>query len=638
MKERRYRILTILYQKYPRQWVSGVELAEILSISPRTLRADIATLNEARPGIIISNTHRGYQLDRELYYEFQQYQVDSETHDISQYPENRVGWILRTLLLNSEGVTMESLEEQFFVSLSTLEQDLAQIKQMIKDYRGLTLKKEQHRLFLEGMEYTKRKLYRDLLMSEVQGEFVNLNRLARLYPTFDLLRVADLFSESLEQNHYSVQQSLLPVLLMHVGISLERVISGQILHQEIGTKIDNESLEWNVASNFLQKAAQELGLTIPQCEIAILARLLERYRDLREPQETDTSALPLENFVIEALAEVQSIINIENYRDSEFVRSLCVHLQGLLERIEHDIQVPNALLKDIKQQYPLVFDIAVYLANRLSDTIGVPIREEEVGFIALHLGVSYAQFATMKKIQVVVVGNINHNLCKLVLEKLNGRFGDRMEIISVCPYFEATTILACNTDLIISLSPLQHHLPIETVVISPVLNVQEEMMLFKVLNELEKRRMTLTFNMRVEKLIDEEYFYSCLVADTPEAVIKEMVLRLQQGGVVGQSFLESCLQREAFSATSFDFSLAIPHPLVLDSTRSVISIAHLADPIRWGDTKVELVILLALTDEDQGFMTVFFDWLAYTISNPDRMKKLISLKSRDAFVQYLTQE
>ena len=46
---------------------------------------------------------------------------------------------------------------------------------------------------LQGDEVSKRRFYRELLVAEVQENFLNLNRLAHLYRHFDLIEVKDIF-------------------------------------------------------------------------------------------------------------------------------------------------------------------------------------------------------------------------------------------------------------------------------------------------------------------------------------------------------------------------------------------------------------------------------------------------------------
>lgn len=634
MKKRYYQILTILDQKYPNQWVKGMTLSREMDVSSRTIRTDIGEINEFIPGMIQSHTHKGYRLDRKKYAEFQAKRSPYSEQTVPERPEERVSWILRNVLLHSEGIESEALENQLFISTSTLDADIAQMKKLLKGYKGISLHRRKDRLILEGMEYAKRKLYRDLLTSEIQGEFINLNRLATLYPNFDMVAISNLFDETVRDMDYTIRSSLIPILLVHIGIAVDRMMEGYTVCEHIEESVDTQSLEWKVAQQFLGNVSKHLNITIPTEEVVMMTKLLKGYRTIEDARFSIQHS-KLVVLVKEILLEVKHIVGIDFCQDTEFIYGLCVHLQGVMERIQNQIYVPNVLLKNTKYQYPLIFDMAVYIGNRLSNKMGVEIQEEEVGFIALHLGACYARLAHTKKQRAVLIGTINENLKKLVVEKIHMRFKDRIEIVETLPYFEESNIVEQAIDVMISFTEVTHKLPIETVVITPFFSEQDEITLFKVLNELEKRQSNMDLNMMIGKFVQERFFYSCLDVQTPTEAITYMVQQLQQHRIVEDSFLQSCLEREACSATSFEYSIAIPHPLVLNSRQSVISVAHLATPIEWGNTRVEMVILLALNESDREFMSVFFEWLARILSEKEEISHLVSITDRDEWIQYV---
>ncbi len=63
---------------------------------------------------------------------------------------------------------------------------------MINDYPSLKLVRSKNYISLEGNETDKRKLYKQLLTAETQGNFMNLNSIAGLWNSFDLLEVKDI--------------------------------------------------------------------------------------------------------------------------------------------------------------------------------------------------------------------------------------------------------------------------------------------------------------------------------------------------------------------------------------------------------------------------------------------------------------
>ena len=94
---------------------------------------------------------------------------------------------------------------------------------MIEPYGDLKLVKNRECISLQGSEISKRRFYRELLVAEVQENFLNLNRMAHLYKNFDLIQVKDIFVDVLEKYDYSIHEALFSMLILHAGTSIEYV-------------------------------------------------------------------------------------------------------------------------------------------------------------------------------------------------------------------------------------------------------------------------------------------------------------------------------------------------------------------------------------------------------------------------------
>ena len=73
------------------------------------------------------------------------------------------------------------LQSQIYVSGASIDNDLKRIRKMLEPYSGLKLVRNKECITLKGDETGKRRFYRDLLMAEVQENFLNLNIMANLY-------------------------------------------------------------------------------------------------------------------------------------------------------------------------------------------------------------------------------------------------------------------------------------------------------------------------------------------------------------------------------------------------------------------------------------------------------------------------
>ena len=96
---------------------------------------------------------------------------------------------------------------------------------MISSYSSLKIVRNKNTIYLVGDEADKRKLYKDLLTEETKGNFMNLNSIAGLWNSFDLLEVKDKLEEICEKYDYQIHEMTFPMIMIHAGVAIERIIN-----------------------------------------------------------------------------------------------------------------------------------------------------------------------------------------------------------------------------------------------------------------------------------------------------------------------------------------------------------------------------------------------------------------------------
>ena len=117
-------------------------------------------------------------------------------------------------MFETRELNLVSLQDQIFVSGYSIDNDLKRIRRMLEPYANLKLVRNRECISLKGDEASKRRFYRDLLVAEVQENFLNMNLLAGLYKSFDLIAVKDIFVDVLEEYDYSIHESMFPMVIL----------------------------------------------------------------------------------------------------------------------------------------------------------------------------------------------------------------------------------------------------------------------------------------------------------------------------------------------------------------------------------------------------------------------------------------
>ena len=323
-----------------------------------------------------------------------------------------------------------------------------------------------------------------------------------------------------------------------------------------------------------------------------------------------------------------------DYRDDEdLLAGLKMHIHSLIERARSQVALEDIFLDEIKQNYPLVFEMGVCITGYLEEELGINIADMESGFLALHLGAASERMNSVRKYKAMMIMPYNQTFFDMYEKRIMEMFRERMEIVRRCSYFEEAEVKRIAPDLILTTTAIDHALNILTVPVSVFVDSETEARILEALNRLDKNRFRLEFASHIGHLMRKEHFHRNLMCQTPQEVIECLCGRLEREGVVDGNFKDSVLERERLSPTSFVNALAVPHAFQAYASKSTIAVARLAQPVKWGGFEVRLVMLFAINESDQRMIKIFFDWVSSIIGSPMRLERLIQDCSYEEFVE-----
>lgn len=625
LNKRQQQIIHILEKSG--SWITGNELAAMVEISGRTVRSDILAVNNFYSGSRIeSDKRRGYRFNRELVYQ----QCPQMDRQIPKGSKERCSYILQALLFHKKELNFFFLQEQLYTSDYSIENDIRKVKKILEEWPDLVLIRKANHLRLAGSERSKRQLYRRMLTEETEGNFLNLNNLASLYTNFDLLEVKKILDAVFVRHDYHVREITVPMLMLHIGVSIERILEENYVKSEKQYEGLENRLEYKIAKEFFERVGLKFHIPIIMDEIVLLSLYLsERSGNMLEEDQD------FEWLVEDIMENIYQTFDIDFREDPELKHGLGIHLQYMLERISQNGCISNICIQEIKGKYPLVYEMGCYVARLIEDFSRSPVSESEIGFIALHLGCAYERLNLNEKYRIVIICPYNRGLLSHCMDKMNTLFKDRMEIIESLTLFEKSAVQGLRPDLLVTTFPLKHNLTIPTVQISLLMNQEDESTVFQALSLLDQERFQKSCLPRIISMIRPEFFYTDLEFNTPKEIIEFVCDQLFEAGYLPDSFKESVLSRELLSETSFSYRFAIPHSLNVPSIRSVFPVVLLKRPVSWGKYEVKMVILLAIAEEDRDMMRIFFDWLGNMAGDAKKLSHLVESTDQKSFIRIL---
>lgn len=629
LTKRQNMIMTIMNNQ--KDWIVGKDLAKLLNVSDRTIRNDIAAINEFYADTMIeSNIRKGYRVQGEKVKRF----TEETKKEIPETGEERRWLILKTLVEHNQ-VNIYQLADQMCISEFSLENDMNKIRKLLDNYQGLKVIRQSNMLQLSGEEREKRHLYEELISYKISGNLWNLNKVAENFMHFDLLKVKELLKDIFEEFHYQMNEVRIPTLLIHVGVILERNFACHFLKEDEEQQGKYGREEYEISRHFFEKIGARLSLQVREAEICDFAIYLEHGKRKGYCEEEQLQGLA-SDLVQHIIVEIREHFDIDFSEDCEFRLGLEVHTVSLLKRHYANVEIDHTCLEEVKRKYPLIFEMGVWVCKIMEEHLNIIISENEISFIALHLGSAYERANLRRKYRCLLICPHNQTVKDLCIQKIVNRFQDRMEIVDCMSYFEESLIREKNLDLILTTQPVAHALDIETTEISMFFAHTDEAAVFQTLNRLDQNRYRNNFQFFILNLIREEFFTANMAVEEPEKIISDMCDKLYARGYVKENFKEGVLKRERLSPTSFFHGFAIPHNMSHQETiHSAISTAILKQPVQWGSYEVRFVLLLAITEENRNFLKIFFDWLDDIVSNPEKFARLLEVQDYQSFVNTL---
>lgn len=629
LTKRQNMIISIMNRQ--KDWIIGKDLARLLNVSDRTIRKDIAAINDFyKDTMIEANIKKGYRIQEEKVRNL----IIATDKQMPETVEERRLFILEKLLKVGQ-IHLYELSKEMCVSEFSLENDINKTRKLLGNYPGLKIDRNSNMLRLSGEECEKRRLYEELILSDMSGNLLNINKIAEKFSRFNLLKIKETLRNIFLESQYEINEIQIPATVIHIGVILERNLSYHFLKNiECREKI-LEMREYEISKLFFEKISQMLLLKVPEEEIVDFAVYLNRgkKKGYKENEQLEEIASEMVQHIID---EIKEYFDIDFSEDREFRLGLELHINSLLKRHYEKREIDNTCLEEVKRKYPLIFEMGVWVCKIIEERLKIIISENEISFIALHIGSAYERANLRKKYKCILICPHNKMITDLCVQKIVNRFSERMEIIKCMSYFEEADILKNKPDFILTTQPLTHTLEIMTAEVSMFFDYKDEAVVFQILNRLDQIRYKNNFQFFILNLIREEFFTVNMVEEQPEKIISAMCDNLYSRGYVTEGFKESVLKRETLSSTSFFHGFAIPHNMSNQYTiHSAISAAILKRPVKWGQYDVRLVLLLAITEENRNLLKIFFDWLNGVVSDSEKFTKLLEVQDYKDFVSTL---
>lgn len=635
MKINKKKMLINYLKDHSNQYVSSQELTDFLHVSSRQLRNYITNINNGLSDLLILSAKQGYKLNNESK-NYPALLKRSLTDEES--PDRRKEIILQKLISSTKGYDIFDLADECFVSVPTIEADLKTVRCTLNQF-DLQLKREKNILFCHGKEINKRNLMSTLLFHADEAFILN-NQLQILSHDYLLgnfrQKLKDIFTENdIFANDYALNNTAL-----HLIITIDRIRSGCEINEPCSSQIVKGTKPWNAAMQIAGFIHSEYQIEINESEIVNLTLIISNNTSITDYSLINPSNI--QNYIEEEYIHITNrIIHkvINTYHlfefDDEFFVKFTLHIKNLFLRIKNNYTAKNPLTQKIKTDFPLIYDIAVYIAQILNKDYSVLIDEDEIAFIAFHIG-SYLENSNknQNKISCIFIYTDYYSMHQKAVETIIKNFENELNMKAAIPLDQYDSALM-HADLIISTNTLPDVDADSFIHLSPFVSQKELKQIKNSITLIRNQKKNERLRKELIQLFSKELFYKNINAKSRETVIQLLANEAYQKGYAMASFLDDVLNRERLSSTAFN-DVAVPHSLENNVNQSFISICIFDKPILWNTNYVSVVALLGLHEDSKELFAEIFDYFIEIISNPKNISILITVENYEDFIERMT--
>lgn len=635
MREREREILKVIGGRDG--WVTSSEVSSALGISVRTVKSYIGDIFESCPGLLESSREGFRIVDREL---FARSIIQSIKPEIPQDAKGRRKFMLCRLLLEENECGFDKLAEELCISPVTLTNELPKIKSYLEEFE-LNIRTKGGRIFIDGPEINKKKLISRLIYDDTKDSFMDLGRVQSYLPNFNLTRIKSIITGVLKSHRYFMDDFSLLNLVLHIAISLER-------KQMAAPQAEPESMGWEtlvnahirkIVEDIIGRIEEEFDVEFAPGEVHGFALLITTR--VISDAINDVNTERLSEFVGEDVIKLVSLMQSrtkETYSititNEDFTVRFSLHLKNLLVRLENGVKLRNPQMTDIKNSYPFIYDVSVFLANILTQQTGYVLSEDEISYFALHLGVLIEERKAIKhEVRAMVLCPQYYGTSLEFANKLKAVFKDNLLVTGIIGNPDELRNYD-DYDLVVSTVPIDGFTDKSCATVSSFLSNRDVLALSATIEDILKKRIKTKVESKLRAIFKKELFFADGSINNQGDAINIMGGALVTQGYADRSFIKKLFEREQISSSAY-LNIAIPHPLEMCALKTAIAVSVHQTPLAWNDRQVNIVFMLAINIRDRLFFKDIFDFITDVISEEKKLKTLLKTRTYEEFIAAL---
>ena len=565
--------------------VSSLALSQEIGCSTKTIQNEIKEVNkELKNCEIVSIRGIGYKIEGNID------DIDIKNSDLYDY--DRVEYIIKKIInlssTDKDTIKLEDLADSMYVSLSTVKNDLKEVKKILNEYNLKISSKHKQGICIEASE------------EDIIKFIINYSN-----KVDNSLNIKDFLNNNIIENLFSIKKILLDTLSYENMILTDNEFKNIVNYISIYLSRNNTN-----QSDFIKE-------------------YIKKYKNKKEKPISEDEQLLIRKAIKEFCRDLNIATSINLSHDKVFEECLFNHISNLYKRADLGINQYEITAGEIKLKYPFAFELGKIAKKTIEKNLNMEISEDEVENIALHIGGALERIDKRdeKKVyRTIIVCTSGVGTSMLIKSKLENIFKGKLEIIKVIPSYLIDYVNVLDIDFVISTVEVNLE-NVNVIKVSPMLTDKEIKLIEKYI-ETEN----VYIDLDIQNLFSSELFFKDIKAETRSQVIDIMSKKLVEKGYIDDTMRQSYFERETIATTEIGNMVAIPHGAKGEVYENKVAIGILKEPISWEVGKVRLIIMLAL---DKEKILDYEEVFSKIYKRVDSIAKVISICENKSYEKFI---
>ncbi|HEL1584547.1 TPA: transcription antiterminator [Streptococcus suis] len=455
MRERLINLLhQILQSNFP---LSIKQLEQTYNVSSRTLRTDIAEINEYLEDHKLPQlqTIRGKGISH--FFSISEVQVLNDYLQLElkeEYltREERLLDILLSISFGENSTFLYKKESEYLVSKSTIDEDMRILRQKLSNFNVGIVSVPKLGLQLSGSESSIRTMLYTLIGREIASSSSTYFKVITKHFPKSMIETLNLFfdefigkkEESLHKLHFN----------LFTGIWILRVKRGfYVARSDVPTA--EKLVEHDNIEKFILQICKQFELIPIASEFDYVYRILTSFNI--EKNNSPVNWLQLQILTLDLIKYVEAGTGIPfSTKEGTLQQMLYNHIISMVTRIDNDVQLTNPLKDKIEYSYGIIYQKVKEFSIEIEKLVGKQIIDDEIAFLTIHFSTVLSEINQENIFSFRAVVICNHGIAtgRLLAENLKEYFN--IEVFAILSSSDISLVDKLDIDLIFSTVELNY--------------------------------------------------------------------------------------------------------------------------------------------------------------------------------------